>query len=232
LAQGKSLTPRPKFVTPKGVLVFPTYISSPDATYGGFSGYIRLEGQDGEDFLATLSTCWKGWQKQLQSGKKKVKSKDQNTPWLTNKTKPWEDIGKVALDYIETLKDGEVVVKTKLKESYELRDGTLVTQQPSLFDAKGKPITDDNRPQVGAGTVARISGQINCWFNAGSGAGMTLWCEAVQIIELCEFSGRPTDAEGFGFTEESGFVTEEEEEVETFADVAGESTDANDEPDF
>lgn len=232
MAQGKSLTPRPKFVTPKGVLVFPCYVSSPDATYGGFSAYARIDGEAGKEFLEKLERQWSEWLDSLKSGKKKVKAKDQNTPWLTNETKPWEDIGKVALDYIETLKDGEVVVKTKLKESYELRDGTVVTQQPSLFDAGGKPITDDNRPQVGSGTVARISGQINCWFNAGSGAGMTLWCEAVQIIELCEFSGRPTDAEGFGFVEESGFATEEEEEVETFADVSGESTDANDEPDF
>lgn len=214
----KSLKPRPRFTTPPGVLVFPCYIDAPDQEFGGFQGAIRLTGEPAAQFVETIDEVYDGWLKQLKAENKgkKVKANRAFLPYFTNETKPWADIGKVAQSYIDELQDGEVIVKARLNEAIQMGDGSERKLAPKIFDASGVLMAGD-LPLIGSGSKACFAGQINGWFNAGKGAGLSLWMEAVQLIELVEKGGVPKDAEGFGFEATDGFETEK---VETFDEVA------------
>lgn len=85
--------------------------------------------------------------------------------------------------------DGNVVFsfKSKLK--------------PRLFDSKGKAITND--PAVSGGSVIKVSGAFGP-YNKGVNMGVALYLNAVQIIELVEYSNSP-----FG-EEEGGYVAGED----------------------
>jgi hypothetical protein len=198
--------------------VFPCYIDAPDQEFGGFQGAIRLTGEPAVQFVETIDGIYEGWLKQLkaENNGKKVKANRAFLPYFTNETKPWADIGKVAQSYIDELQDGEVIVKARLNEVIPMGDGGERKMAPKIFDASGQLIAGD-LPLIGAGSKACIAGQMNAWFNAGKGAGLSLWMEAVQLIELVEKGGVPKDAEGFGFESTDGFETEK---VETFDEVA------------
>ena len=214
----KSLKPRPRFTTPPGVLVFPCYIDAPDQEFGGFQGAIRLTGEPAAAFVETIDEVYNGWLKQLktENGGKKVKANRAFLPYFTNATKPWADIGKVAQSYIEELQEGEVIVKARLNEAIQMGDGVERKMAPKIFDSSGILMAGD-LPAIGSGSKACFAGQMNAWFNAGKGAGLSLWMEAVQLIDLVEKGGVPQDAEGFGFESTDGFATEK---VETFDEAA------------
>jgi len=79
-----------------------------------------------------------------------------------------------------------------------------------IFDAKGKPVK--NLKEIWSGTVGKVAYSVSPYFVAGSGAaGITLYLEAVQIIELNAGGGR--SASEFGFSEEDGFDSSEESRV-------------------
>lgn len=93
--------------------------------------------------------------------------------------------------------DGQVTFKFKSK------------QKPKLFDAKGTPIKAADELNIGSGTTMKVSGAISCRAVSGKNYA-TMYMNAVQIIDLVEYSGSPFGAE------EGGFVAEEPNEtVET-----------------
>lgn len=69
--------------------------------------------------------------------------------------------------------------------------------KPRLFDSKGKAITND--PAVSGGSIIKVSGAFGP-YNKGVNMGVALYLNAVQIIELVEYSSSP-----FG-EEEGGYV--------------------------
>lgn len=71
--------------------------------------------------------------------------------------------------------------------------------KPRLFDSKGKAITND--PAVSGGSVIKVSGAFGP-YNKGANMGVALYLNAVQIIELVEYSSSP-----FG-EEEGGYVAD------------------------
>lgn len=79
---------------------------------------------------------------------------------------------------------GEVLIKFKSKK------------KPALFDAQGKTITKDLA--VFGGSKVRIQGAIGTYDVATTGAGVTLYLNAVQIIDLQE-GGSPFGAVEGGF---------------------------------
>ena len=74
-------------------------------------------------------------------------------------------------------------------------------QRPKVYGADKLPIVE--LPEIGSGSVVKVSGEINCWY-AGSKYGMTLWLQAIQIIDLVERTGQRESAEDYGFGEEDG----------------------------
>lgn len=86
--------------------------------------------------------------------------------------------------------------------------------KPRLYDAAGKPIKED--VSVGGGSVIKVSGAFGP-YNKGANTGVALYLNAVQIIELVEFSSSPFGAEEGGFVaaaQEDDFSEASNEEVQ------------------
>lgn len=76
--------------------------------------------------------------------------------------------------------------------------------KPRLFDSKGQAIHND--PAVAGGSTIKVSGAFGP-YNKGANMGVALYLNAVQIINLVEYSSSPFGAE------EGGYVADEEESV-------------------
>jgi hypothetical protein len=114
----------------------------------------------------------------------------------------------------------------------ENEDGTVTFKcasknAPALFDASGTPLKPGMK--VGGGTLARISGLMRVYEGFGA-TGVTLYLNAMQIIDLKEFGGRPATSYGFdattGFTGDT-FGEDEDAEQDPFAEEADEDPDAD-----
>ena len=89
-------------------------------------------------------------------------------------------------------------------------------QKPKLFDSKGSPIKVVDDLNIGSGSTMKVSGAISCRAVSGKNYA-TLYMNAVQIIDLVEYSGSPFGAEEGGFTAEvvNAVATKEEADEET-----------------
>ena len=88
-------------------------------------------------------------------------------------------------------------------------------QKPKLFDSKGSPIKVVDDLNIGSGSTMKVSGAISCRAVSGKNYA-TLYMNAVQIIDLVEYSGSPFGAEEGGFTAEvAAPVVKEEADEET-----------------
>jgi hypothetical protein len=86
--------------------------------------------------------------------------------------------------------------------------------KPRLYDAAGKPIKED--VSVGGGSTIKVSGAFGP-YNKGANTGVALYLNAVQIIDLVEFSSSPFGAEEGGFVaaaQEDDFSADTNEEVQ------------------
>ena len=178
--------------TAMGVLVWP-HLNSPDYEYdeaGVYQTKLRLSGTDAKKLTAY---CEK--QREMAAAEAKENGK-------------FKGKGKVPLADlpIKEDEDGNLLFNFKMKAKGTTRNGETFTREPKLFDAKGQPCND---ARVGGGTVARISFESYRYYaKMVGGAGVSLRLEAVQIIDLHEWtSGR--SAEGFGFDKEDGFSVDE-----------------------
>ena len=102
---------------------------------------------------------------------------------------------------------GNIIFKIKMTASGKNRKtGKPWSRKPTIFDAKGQVIK--NPPSIWGGTVGKASFEAAPYFIVGTGtAGVGLYLNAVQIIELR--SGDGGNAEGYGFSKEEGFEYDE-----------------------
>jgi hypothetical protein len=98
------------------------------------------------------------------------------------------------------------------KTNAETKDGTPKTVR--MFDAKGKPV----KAKVGEGSRVKVSVSPD-GYDSNLGAGLSLYLNAVQIIELCEFGGG--NAGSYGFGEEEGYEGSDEDDSSTDGDGDG-----------
>lgn len=98
---------------------------------------------------------------------------------------------------------GKLLLKVKNAASgTSKKDGTKFERRIKVFDAKGKLV--DKPLRIGRGTTAKVAFIIAPFYNAASkNVGVTLWFEAIQVINLVEFGGG--NASDFGFGEEQGY---------------------------
>lgn len=86
---------------------------------------------------------------------------------------------------------------------------------PKIFDAKGNPVKNPADLRIGGGSAIKVAAAAKA-YNAGGNTGVTLYLNAVQIIDLVEYNGSP-----FG-QEEGGFEATAEEK---FSETAEDSND-------
>lgn len=185
---------RLKIVTPEGIAVWPR-LNEPDRefdTAGVYHVKLRIASKDAEEFMGTVTEFrdhqYAGFCQ--QKGNKKL---DQNPlPWKEDEENP-----------------GHVLVSVKLKAKVTSRNGDSWEQRPTLLDSKLKPTT----AKIGGGSKLKISVEVNPYCTPAGNTGVTLWCKAVQVLELVEFGGN------HGLTEADGF-TADEDLVDTLGDAA------------
>ena len=180
-----------RFVSPKGVASYP-YLTNPDTKFnpdGDYKVSLIVAGDAASKAIAFLL-------EQHESAVAKAKKENAG-----------KRVKESELPFIENA-DGTVTFKFKLKAKVTPKKGDPFEQKPALFDAKGKPLT--GAPNVGGGSVIKVSYEVVPYYTAIAGAGVSLRMKAVQIIELKEYSSGG-NAESYGFGEEEGFEASEDD---------------------
>lgn len=96
---------------------------------------------------------------------------------------------------------GNGYFRFSMKASGKNAKGEKWERKPTIFDAKGKPVT---LKTIWGGSQGKVSFEAVPYFVAGSGAfGVKLYLRAVQVIELNQGGSR--SASDFGFGSEDGF---------------------------
>lgn len=117
---------------------------------------------------------------------------------------------------------GEVEFNFKQKAVIKTRRGTM-EKKPAVFDAKGKPITDD--VDVGNGSTIKVAYEAIPYYTSMAGAGVSLRLTAVQLIDL-----KSGGLGGFSFEAEEGYEFSEsdvKQADEIFNEDDDEETDDN-----
>ena len=149
-------------------------------------------------------------------------------PWLTKADTKFNPEGVYKTDLILSSEDAKAIateLKGLFKKHYPDGKGRMpyskekgedgketgnvifkFKNKPALFDAKGKPIQNTN---VYGGSKIKVSGTAAAYSAAGN-LGVTLYLNAVQVIELV--TGDSGGQQSFGFVAEEGY--EHSEEVE------------------
>lgn len=194
-----------KFVTPKGVAVWP-HLNKPDTKFnaeGEYTVKLRIPAGEAAGLIETLEKIRDEYQATAMKEEPKVKNYS------------------LAPVFEEELDDqgdatGNLIFKFKQKAIIKTRKGDTLRMKVALFDAQRQPTS----AQVGGGSVIKIAGAAIGYAMASSKTvGVSLRPEAVQIIELMQRGG---DASAL-FDVEDGYVAKGDDGfVEEVAD-AGEA---------
>ena len=162
---------RLEIVSPEGIAVWPR-LNEPDREFdpaGLFHVKLRVSGKEAEGFMHEVTEYRdENYQASCaQKGKKKLEQND--LPWQEDEENP-----------------GEFLISFKLKAKVTARNGDSWEQRPTLLDSQLKPATGVS---IGAGSKLKISTVVNAYCTPSGTTGVTLWCKAVQIIELVEYGG-------------------------------------------
>lgn len=109
-------------------------------------------------------------------------------------------------------KDGDEYFKFKTKSTFTNKQGETFTKTVPIFDSQGKPLP--NSVEIGSGSIVKVGFSVNPYWSNKNLKGVTLYLEAVQVIELKEWGQQDAGAYGFA-VEEGGYVAAEEETVES-----------------
>lgn len=195
------------FTSPLGVAVWP-HLNGPDTKFkDGGEYHTKLAFRPDSDpkaqqFLDDLQARFDAYVDEVKAeiGPAKAKKLKLNEPF----TAELDDDGN------ET---GRVLVKFKMNATYTKKDKTQGTNKPRFFDSRGNPLT--NPPSIGNDSKLRIAYSV-AGYNTPQGTGISLYLNAVKIVELVEYSGNAGNAKTFGFDEDEGGFTGDTAEAAGF----------------
>jgi hypothetical protein len=182
----------PRYTTPAGIAQYP-YLNKPDTKFnpdGDYKISLEIPGAAAQALVTFLDE---------QFSASIVKAKKEN---------PGKKIKEGDVPYAIDEDTGKVTVRFKLKAKVTPKQGDPFEQRPAIFDAKGKPLTGDNLPNIGGGSKVKVAYELIPYYTAIAGAGVSLRLKAVQVIDLVEFSGG-AGSEAYGFGKEEGYEAEE-----------------------
>lgn len=112
--------------------------------------------------------------------------------------------------------EGDTVFKFKTKSTYKTKSGDIMNRVIPIYDSQGKPLPKS--VDVGHGSIVKVAFSIHPYYKTKTIKGLTLYLNAVQVLELVERTDERS-AESFGFGAEAGgyvaaATTDEEEEFE------------------
>lgn len=120
-----------------------------------------------------------------------------------------------ALIGMSETKEGDTVFKFKTKSSYRTKSGDIMNRVVPIYDSQGKPLPKN--VDIGHGSIVKVAFSIQPYYKTKNIRGLTLYLNAVQVLELVERGDG--DAASFGFgAEEGGYVApavpnEDEDEI-------------------
>ena len=192
-------------VTPKGKAKYP-WLNRPDTTFieeGVYQCNLVLSKKAASKMMKEIRDLHK--EAQIMYKKKNKSGKKAKLPFFEN------DDGDIEFKFSQR-------AKIKNKKTGEVFEKTI-----PLFNASNRPLYT---PNVGTGSIIKISYEPYQYFHQTQGAGVTLRLKAVQVLDLVEWS------QDYGFEEEEGYMpdktdNEEMDEEQEEAD-AGEEEDDSD----
>lgn len=111
---------------------------------------------------------------------------------------------------------GKILLKAKNAAEGKKKNGETFQRRIAVFDAKGKPITTPIK--IGRGSTVKVAVSPNPFIAPGvKNAGVSLWFEAVQVINLVEWAGGQ-DASQYGFGQEDGYEASDDDNGGQFQD--------------
>lgn len=212
--------PSVKFITPKGVAIFPK-LSKPDTKWkaeGEYSCKLRLTpdalpAELVEKLNDLRDTFAEETKTELVAKKNggKAKTLKVRDAMLTDEVN--KETGEAT---------GFVILNAKMTASgVSKKDGKPWSRSPKLFDAKGKPLSAN--VQIWGGSEVKLAIEAVPYYTPKDNeVGISFRLEAAQVLKLV--SGTAKDAAGYGFGEEEGFTSEESS---TFDDTAATGTAAS-----
>lgn len=189
-----------KFVSPKGVAIFPHLVQA-DTKFNADGVYhtkLAIEADEAEAFADRLSAILD----------KFVEERSAEMPPAKAKKTIRADVSDAELDD-EGNETGRYVFKFKLDAKItSKKTGQSWEQKPRLFDSHNQPLTGD--VSMWSGSEIKVAGEIMPYFMESTKTfGLSLRCNAVQVIKLV--AGGGSNAAAYGFGEEDGYVAPKDE---------------------
>lgn len=181
------------YTSPKGTAAYP-WLTKPDTKFkadGEFSVRLKVPADEAASLIALIEEARKASAAAAKEENPKKAIKMADPPYKPEV----DDEGNETGNYLFNFKQG-ALIKTK--------DGEVIKVVIKIFDAKGKALTG---VIVGAGSTIKVAFQLNKFYTAMLGAGVSLRLKAVQVIDLIEPQGG--SAESYGFGEEEGYESED-----------------------
>lgn len=184
--------------SPAGIAKFPR-LTTPDTKFNKFGDYkVTLVFEDEAKGVSDFRT-------RIEKAEAAAHAAAKKTLKPGKKAKIADSIIKPHIDDEGNEVEGKFEVNFKSRAAGVREDGSKWERRVPVFDAAKKPV----KANVGGGSVLKVAAEINDYNSPTLGAGISLRLEAVQVIELKQFSGgRNADEYGFG-EEEGGYVAED-----------------------
>lgn len=198
---------RKRITTPKGTALYP-HLRTPETYDGEVVGYtVQLQ-------LSAAET--KKMEKFLEGELDAAKNSSEF------KGKKWTN----ARLGTKVDKNGDTVLKFKTTCSFKGRDGSTINRVVPVFDAHGKPYNGD----IGHGSIIKVNFSVGPYWKSANNCGLSLYLNAVQVIELKERGQE--DSKSFGFGEEEGFSAEDNTVPDMQGEVPCDDTGATEDEEF
>jgi hypothetical protein len=206
---------KPSFTTPVGEALYPR-LNEPDTKFkdhGEYSVKLILKEEDAQKLIEKLrplheeaiKEAEKEFKKLKPAQKKKLKQVSVNDFYEAEYDEEENETGR----FIFNFKTAASGISKKTGKKWE--------RKVPVFDSKRKAV-NLSKVQIWSGTTMRIAFDVGPYFvNATGMAGITLYLNAVQIIELV--NGGQRSAASYGFEEEEdGFDVAEADPASDFED--------------
>lgn len=188
-----------RMTSPKGVAKYPK-LGEPDTRFkedGEFNVKLLLDADDAatKEFMKALREVTDAGAEEARKDLKPVKAKTLEVVY------PYKD----EADRETGEPTGNIEFNFKTSATYKTKDGEMKQRKVPLFDSKGKAI--ERKVNVGGGSIIKVNFTPGPYYMAnGNKAGVSLYINAVQILQLKEWKG--ASAEDYGFGQEEGYEDE------------------------
>lgn len=220
-----------KFMTPRGVAVFPC-IHKPSQKFGKFECKLILDPEDEklqqllekaealrDEFLEETKA---GLEQKRQEALKKGRGAEAKKIEQKIKALKVADVHGMDVDD-EGNETGKITLKATASAEGKRKDGSTFKREIHVFDARNRKLT--KVPAIYGGSELKMAGVCFPYYNPSTDTvGVSFRLEAVQLLKLVSSGG---SAERYGFGVEEGGYEGEDSDGHDFSDDEGGDSDGD-----